>query len=181
MTRQFSLRLVLFLLCSDLALMVTALLLATGARMTLPFGKVAPPSVWTIPWPVYALGLIVWLVVFVTLDVYHPRVLTQPGLELLRALGAALFAWMILAGVLYFSFRDVSRLQYVYFLLICQALIVLHRLLVWQVLRRWGAGRPSAAGADRGYGGHRPRHCPRHRGAGMVGAGARRFRGRSRR
>lgn len=138
MTRQFSLRLVLFLLCSDLALMVTALLLATGARMTLPFGKAAPPSAWLIPWPVYALGLVVWLIVFVTLDVYHPRVLTQPDLELLRALGAAFFAWLILAGMLYFSFRDVSRLQYVYFLLICETLIVLHRLLVWRVLRRWG-------------------------------------------
>ncbi len=138
MTRQFSLRFVLFLLCSDLALMVTALLLATAARRTLPFGKSAPPSVWTIPWPVYVLGLIVWLAVFVALDVYHPRLLTQPGLELLRALGATIFAWLILAGMLYFSFRDVSRLQYLYFLLICLALVIVHRLAIWRVLRHWG-------------------------------------------
>ncbi len=70
MARQFSLRFILFLFGSDLAMVVLALLLATRLRALLPFGKVADPSFWTVPLPVYLMGIVIWAVAFVALDVY---------------------------------------------------------------------------------------------------------------
>jgi len=67
--------------------------------------------------------------------VYNPRRLAQPGLELVKIVEATLFAWLILAGMLYFSFRDVSRLEYIYFLALYLPLIVTHRLAVRSAFR----------------------------------------------
>jgi len=141
MTRQFSLRFILFLFGSDLAMVVLALLLATRLRALLPFGKAADPAFWTVPLPVYLMGIVIWAVVFVALDVYDPRWLVQPGMELAKIVEATLFAWLILAGMLYFSFREISRLEYLYFLALYLSLIVTHRLAVRGVFRTHGGQR----------------------------------------
>lgn len=141
MARQFSLRFILFLFGSDLALVVLGLLLATRLRALLPFGKAAASSFWTMPLPVYLMGIVIWAVVFVALDVYNPRWLTQPLLELVKIVEATLFAWLILAGTLYFSFREVSRLEYIYFLALYLPLIVAHRLAVRGAFRARGGQR----------------------------------------
>ncbi len=122
-------------------MVILAMLLAMRLRTLLPFGKVADPSFWTVPLPVYVMGIIIWAVVFVALDVYNPRRLAQPGLELVKIAEATLFAWLILAGMLYFSFRDVSRLEYIYFLALYLPLIVTHRLVVRGAFRARGGQR----------------------------------------
>ncbi len=133
MTRQYSLRFTVFLLVSDLALVCLTLLLATRLRTMLWLGKNADPTTWTMPLPVYLLGIIVWGTTFVSLNLYSPRQSVRLGVELLRVAGGTLFAWMVLAGLLYFTYRDVSRLEYVYFLFFYVVLIVTHR----SVLRAW--------------------------------------------
>ena len=130
MTRQFSLRLTLLLFFSDLALVWAALGLATLARTTIPLGRHADPSIWRLPLPVYLMGALVWGATFAVLNVYAPSYRAHPVLELMRLAEAIFFAWLTLAGWLYFTYRDVSRLEYGYFLLADLALTVAHRLAV---------------------------------------------------
>jgi hypothetical protein len=49
MSKRFNLGFALFLFTSDLALVVAALLLATQARIVLPFGKEASTLHWRLP------------------------------------------------------------------------------------------------------------------------------------
>jgi exopolysaccharide biosynthesis polyprenyl glycosylphosphotransferase len=127
MTRHFSLRFTLFLFVSDLIAVPLALALATRARMVIPLGRPGPVEAWTLPLPVYVIGIAVWGVVFATLNIYNPRQILQLGIELLRIAEASLFAWLILAGLLYFSYREVSRLLYVYMLGFFLLLAFTHR------------------------------------------------------
>lgn len=130
MTRHFNLRFTLFLMLSDLGALVLALLLATQARAQLPFGRSGELSSWALPWPVYVMGIIVWGVVFISANVYNPRQLLYLSLELVRITEATLIAWLVLAGLLYFSYRNVSRLQYIYILGFFLLLVYTHRLAV---------------------------------------------------
>lgn len=130
MTRHFNLRFTLFLLLSDLSALVLALLLSTQAREQFTFGQVGSLDDWILPLPVYVMGLIVWSVAFISSDVYNPRQILYLSLELVRITEATLLAWLVLAGLLYFTYRDVSRLQYVYFLGFFLLLTYTHRLVV---------------------------------------------------
>jgi exopolysaccharide biosynthesis polyprenyl glycosylphosphotransferase len=141
MTRQFSLRSTLFLFFSDLALVGLALLLATRTRTILPFGKSAAATTWVMPLPVYLMGAAVWGLTFAALNIYDPRRILDLGIELVKITGAALFAWLSLAGMLYFTYRLVSRLQYVYFLGFYLLLIYTHRLIVRGWFRARGGAR----------------------------------------
>lgn len=128
MDRQFSLRFALFLFASDLALAVLALLLATQARYAVGLGReLGSGGQWGLPVAVYGIMLLIWSVTFLTLNVYNPRDIAFLSKELFKVLQATLFAWLVLAGVLYFSFRDTSRLQIIYFLGFYTLLIVTHR------------------------------------------------------
>jgi exopolysaccharide biosynthesis polyprenyl glycosylphosphotransferase len=141
MTRQFSLRFTLFLFFSDLVLVGLALLLATRMRTVLPFGKAAVASTWSMPLPVYLMGAAVWGVTFAALNVYDPRRIPYLGIELAKITGASLFAWLTLAGILYFTYRLVSRLEYIYFLGFYLLLICTHRIVVHGWFRARGGSR----------------------------------------
>ncbi len=140
MTRQFNLRFTLFLFFSDLVLVWVALGLATLARTLIPLGRQAAPSAWLLPLPVYLMGTLTWAATFAVLNVYAPQYLAHPVLELMRLAEAILFAWFTLAGWLYFTYRDVSRLEYGYFLLAELALTAAHRLAVRAWVRWHGRG-----------------------------------------
>lgn len=132
MTKQFGLRYTLFLLFSDLILAVVALFLASYLRDIIPLGKSLgnPGTASSLPWPIYVATVGIWATTFVTLNVYLPQQVMQLRMELVKVTEAAIFAWMILAGVLYFSFREVSRLQFVYFLSLYILLVVTFRITV---------------------------------------------------
>jgi exopolysaccharide biosynthesis polyprenyl glycosylphosphotransferase len=130
MVRHFNLRFTLFLFISDLTALALAIELATQARTQLPFGRPGEVEVWTLPWPVYVMGLIVWGVIFAASNVYNPRQMVYLSLELVRITEATFISWLVLAGLLYFTYRDVSRLQYVYSLGFFLMLIYTHRLAV---------------------------------------------------
>jgi exopolysaccharide biosynthesis polyprenyl glycosylphosphotransferase len=131
MARQFSLRFTLFLFFSDLALALLALVLATQARYAIPLGREIGPIPETgVPLPVYALTVAVWAGIFLLLDTYNPREISVLGRELIKVVEAGLLAWLALAGMLYFSYRDVSRLLFVYFLGINVLLVISHRIVL---------------------------------------------------
>lgn len=132
MVKQLNLRFTLFLFVSDLVLALLALQFATQARDFFPVGHPlgSDGTGWEFPLPVYGLTLFIIALTFTNLSVYDLRRIESLSKELIRVTEAVLSAWLLMAGVLYFSYRDVSRLQYIYFLVFHVAFIVTHRIVV---------------------------------------------------
>jgi exopolysaccharide biosynthesis polyprenyl glycosylphosphotransferase len=141
MVRQFSLRFTLFLFVSDILLADAALLLSVPARTYSPIGKSAGSSAWMLPLPIYLLAMGIWAVTFTVLNVYTPRQVLYLKGELVRVAEATAFAWLVMAGGLYFSYREVSRLQMIYFAALYLVLITAHRLAVRGWFRLRGGSR----------------------------------------
>ncbi|MGQ9890153.1 MAG: hypothetical protein ACUVSX_16940, partial [Aggregatilineales bacterium] len=106
----------------DLGLTLVSLWLSAQMRLWLPFGQdLNEPNV-ALGWPVYALAALIWLIVLAQFNLYARR--RARFREESRALSVAvLTALLILAGALYLSFRQVSRLQFIYFGLVNLALL----------------------------------------------------------
>ena len=130
MLKRFSMRFALFSLLLDLSLTVGALALAERFRETLPWGKVFLRDAY-IPWVLYLLVPIIWLTVFITLSVYDPKRVYKAVDEFQAVIVASLFASLAFAGFLYLSFREVSRLLFIYF-----AVLNVVALLAWRVIAR---------------------------------------------
>jgi len=114
----------------DLLGTVTALFVATHVRSELPLGRTIPIPI-ELPSLVLLLTPLLWSVVFFVFSVYDPR--RNPHLvdELRSVIAANFVSLLILAGVLYFSYRDVSRLLIGYFFA-----LVVGASLGWRVLAR---------------------------------------------
>ena len=139
MFRRVSIRLALLL--GDVTLIPLAMFLASWARLQIEFGKPLPQeNVW-LPGAVYLIIFIVWGGGFLVLDVYNlPKNLRVID-ELQRLIAAHALTSLTFAGTLYFSFRDVSRLQVIFFAVIGLVLIVGYRLFLRFLLRLFGANR----------------------------------------
>jgi exopolysaccharide biosynthesis polyprenyl glycosylphosphotransferase len=94
--------------------LIGAFLIAKELRTTLPFGN-PELTVAGLPKPVVGIALLIWSVTFFAFSVYDPERRTFLIGEILRILAASLFALLVLAGILYFSFRDTARLLIIYF------------------------------------------------------------------
>jgi exopolysaccharide biosynthesis polyprenyl glycosylphosphotransferase len=127
MTKRFSLGFSLFLLASDIVLVTAALVLATWARIALPYGLYAPGEYLILPLPVYLLTPLLWVVIFILSNVYDPRHTLRLITEIQTIIQAWLFGWLTEAGLLYLTYRYISRLEVVYFAAFSLALIVAHR------------------------------------------------------
>lgn len=140
MSKRFSLPFALFLFLSDLSLVVAALLAATHLRLTLPLGKPAPDWRIVLPAPVYGMAVLIWAILFPVLEIYSPKYATRLRSELQRIALATVFAFMVLTGALYLSYRDVSRLQMVYFAALYLGATGVHRIAIRGLPRL--SGRP---------------------------------------
>ncbi len=139
MFRRVSIRLMLQL--GDLAIVMVALVIASWIRPHLTFGKALPESsVWLV-WPIYLLMLIVWAMGFSLLNVYNLQKNLQMLAEIPRLSMAHLISTLAFAGVLYFSFRDVSRLQVLSFAVISLFLLIIYRITLRVFLRSFGDKR----------------------------------------
>lgn len=130
MSRQLNLKSTLYLFVFDLLLVGLSLLLSSRLRLLLPLGKDAIPIAWDVPLSVYLLGITVWAITFAAFSIYSLRPVLSPALELFRIIEATLFAWLALAGILYFTYRMLSRLQYLYFLAFYLLIICTQRLVL---------------------------------------------------
>lgn len=150
MFRRVSIRLALFL--GDLTLIALALFAASWLRPQLGFGKPLPADEVWLAWPIYVIALVIWGTGFLLIDVYNlPKNLRLLD-ELERLVVAHAATSLSFAGALYFSFRDVSRLQVISFAVIGLGLLVAYRLLFRFVLglfghKRYGARRVLIVGA----------------------------------
>jgi exopolysaccharide biosynthesis polyprenyl glycosylphosphotransferase len=107
----------------DLLLTGMALWLSQVIRLNVPLGQDLPAGLIDLPAMIYLLVAVLWLALFSRLSLYQiwRRSLSTEILQVVFAVGLAA---MTLAGVLYLSFRDVSRLQFFYFCALDLVLLV---------------------------------------------------------
>jgi exopolysaccharide biosynthesis polyprenyl glycosylphosphotransferase len=137
--RRISIRLAL--LFGDLAVITLALFIASWLRPQLEFGKPLPPDKVWLGWPVYVLALIIWGVGFLLTDVYNLQKNLRIADELQRLIAAHAATSLAFAGALYFSYRDISRLQILSFALLGLLLLVIYRTVFRLFLRLFGDRR----------------------------------------
>jgi len=116
---------------ADIALTLLALYLASWSRYLLPWGVRLPWRLVVLPWPVYLMAASIWPIVFSLASVYDVRPYTSRHLSaemrsLILGIGLAL---LVLAGTLYFSYREVPRRQFFYFGTIDFSLLAAARLI----------------------------------------------------
>ena len=144
MLKRSSVRYIVTLYLADAALTVLALLGARWLRGLISLGKPLVAEGGELPWPVFVLVLLIWSLALTTSKVYDPQRLVHLVDELQTLIGAIIVAILIFAGVLYFSYRGLSRLLYLYFALLDITLCVLARLLIRRAMayNHRGARRP---------------------------------------
>lgn len=139
----------LWLFSGDMLLTLVALVVARQLRLVLPFGLqvdaiTGRPLKFEIDWTFYALVLIVWAAVFLTLPVYNSKRSLHAIGDLQITLVAIGGAVLILAGLAYFFYRDFSRVLFVYFTVIDAALLAGWRVILRAALRVRHAAWPSS-------------------------------------
>jgi len=134
MIRRFSATFAIFSMILDGAWIGLALRIAVSARPQLN----SLPGVETIPAPVilpevlYFIFPIFWVGLLLAFAVYDGRRNLRVVDEVGSLTGSSLIAMVAMAGVLYLSFRDVSRLLFLFF---CFLAFVF--LLLWRGVARW--------------------------------------------
>ncbi len=127
MRRHYTTNYILYLMASDAVITLLALRTAYLARLAIPFGIRLLPQHIFMPWGVYVAAVLVWLGVFLLLNVYEPRKTLRVHEELQRVVFAAGISAMVFAGLLYMTLRDLPRLLFVYFVMLNTALLLVHR------------------------------------------------------
>jgi exopolysaccharide biosynthesis polyprenyl glycosylphosphotransferase len=128
----------------DFVLVPVALAGATYLRSTLPFGQggaLLKGDV-AVPWQVYLLATVCWAVGLLSSGAYVPQLSLRWFNEAWRVAWGALLATAMMAGVLYITYRELSRLQFGYFLAIEGALALGYRAALRLSYRLIGKARP---------------------------------------
>lgn len=149
MIRRFSINFAIFSMFVDFMVVTFMLWLATYFRSQeylpdLPFIKEIRRPL-SLPWALYVIFPIVWVGIMLLLSVYDGRKNLRVVDELTSLTLAAVLTGISLAGILYLSYRDVSRFLFVAFMTI--TFIVL---LLWRIpARQWYRWRNQKLGKIR--------------------------------
>lgn len=148
MLRRFSVNFAILSMALDGVGVLFCLWLSAAVRpalSALTFVKDIESAV-ALPLPLYVIFPMLWIMVFASLSIYDGRKFLRAADELAALFLATFIASVSSAGILYFSYREVSRALYVIFIsaafLLC---------LIWRVLARayFRARRESLAVARR--------------------------------
>jgi exopolysaccharide biosynthesis polyprenyl glycosylphosphotransferase len=133
MLRRFSINFALFSMVLDGISTAFGLWLSAVIRPVMnafSFIKPVDQSV-NVPFPLYVLFPLIWVIIFSSLSIYDGRKFLRAADELAALFLSTFIASISTAGILYFSYREVSRALFVVFVistfLIC---------LLWRVLAR---------------------------------------------
>jgi exopolysaccharide biosynthesis polyprenyl glycosylphosphotransferase len=127
----------LFFQVADVLLTVLSLWLAVKLRRWLPFGPVLDDQGWVSPL-VYLVAMVQAGLVYASAGVYRADRLSSMGNEIRTMLRASVVGIILLAGLLYFLDRGVSRWLFIYYGLIKLSLVVSTRLAAHGVCRALG-------------------------------------------
>jgi len=128
----------------DLLLTPAALFGASLLRARLPLGQggALEPEAVSLPWFVYLLAVVSWGTGLLLAGVYEPERVLRWHHEATRVLWAAVLATGLMAGGAYFIFRDMSRLQFGYFVVLNAFVLLAHRAILRIYYRILGRSRP---------------------------------------
>ena len=132
----------IILFFADLGLVPVGLFLATWLRMTLPFGQTLADPDAKVPVAVYGLSILCWGVGLAVSGAYHPQRSLRWFNEGWRVFSGALLATALMAGFLFLSYRELSRLQFVYFFAIATGMLLTYRAGLRAYYRARGRARP---------------------------------------
>lgn len=138
MMRHYSLRYLLFLYGMDVLIVVGALSLSYSLRITIPFGLPANVITFMIPTPVYVIASVIWLFAFQRSGVYGPRYSPELWREARNLVVGQGMAALLFFGTLYLSYRDFSRVQAGYFIVLSMMGLMGYRLVARIIVRRFG-------------------------------------------
>lgn len=130
MLERISHRLANSVLFWDLLLTLLCLYITTHLRIALPLGKDMPDWLAHLPWSIYGGVALIWAVVFLLLTPQR-AIFTENLLDAIgRLVAANALAGLSFAGMLYLSpYREVSRLQFVYFVAITLVVLLVFHLM----------------------------------------------------
>jgi len=138
MLKRFTLKYVLLALLLDIASVVAALRLGTYLRVTLPYGLIQFNPRYTdgLPQtPSYYMAVGLWIIVALMASLYDPRK-NYKAIDEFQTLTITLgIFWLAVAGMLYFSFRETSRVLVIYAIGINALLAILWRVIVRAAFR----------------------------------------------
>ncbi|MBN2390474.1 MAG: sugar transferase [Anaerolineae bacterium] len=138
MLKRFTLKYVLVALMLDVAGVIAALRLGTYLRVMLPYGLVQfnPRFPEGLPQTAfYYIAIVLWIMVALTASLYDPRK-NYKAIDEFQTLTITLGVfWLAVAGVLYFSFRDTSRVLILYAAVIDALLSLFWRVVMRVVFR----------------------------------------------
>ncbi len=121
----------------DIGIMVASLQFAVGLREVLPFGPRLTDLGWP-SWKVFFIAPLLGIAVFAVIGVYRADQVARFRRELVTLLRAGTTNIVLLAGVLYFVERDVSRWLFIYYGLVSMGLAITIRLAVRGTLAALG-------------------------------------------
>jgi exopolysaccharide biosynthesis polyprenyl glycosylphosphotransferase len=125
----------------DVILTLCCLYAASTARLRLEFGNVIGRNQVQLPWQIYLLVGSIWTVIFLLLTPQRAIFWRSLVEALGRLLAAVALSSLTFAGLLYLLFREVSRLQFLYFAVgDFLALLVLHLIIRSYIHYRGQAG-----------------------------------------
>jgi len=127
MFRRFGPNYMLMLYLFDLGGSQIALWVAHHLRLMLPLSQVIPERGAAVPAPVHQLVLAVFAIILPMSSLYDSRRVFRAVNEAVRAFSAVVLSSLILAGILYVTYRDVSRLVFVYFVVVTIMLLLGYR------------------------------------------------------
>jgi len=130
----------LFLL--DIVFTPVGLYLASQLRILLPYGEDLPDEAAILPWQVYLIAVICWSIALALNGAYDPQRVLRWFNEALRVGSAAVLATGLLAGALFMTYRETSRLQFFYFLAINLLLLLGYRVILRIFDNLTGRARP---------------------------------------
>lgn len=137
MLRRFSVNFSIFSMALDAVLSATLLLTAAQLRpllSALPFAAdFRRPA--SIPPALYLVFPLVWVLILSLFSVYDGRRNLHVVNEMSSLTFGSLLSGVALAGVLYLSYRDISRAQFIFYILLTYSALMLWRLIVRGIRR----------------------------------------------
>lgn len=152
MLQRASFRYTLALYVLDMAATLGALYSALLVRRVWPWGKPFEEQYGGLNPVIFAIALAAWTVALVASGAYDPRRILRTEHEIARVIAGIGIGVLLFAGALYFSYRAVSRLLVIYFIVLDTLALLTLRLtlrLLWRSIgvRRIPASRILIIGA----------------------------------
>ncbi len=137
-------RLSLQLFITDVLIIPAGVAVASWLRWELPLGQDLSLAAVNLPLLVYLLITFCWSIALMLSGAYdHQQVLRWYN-EVSRVVAAGLLATVITAGALYMTYRELSRLQFIYIFVVTLSLLLAHRAILRISYRLVGKIRPGS-------------------------------------